>query len=173
MVIEKDLVAQANKPGREEDFYAWCAYEANNLRVQRPALIDWAGLAEELEDMGQSIKHSLTSHLARILEHLLKLRYETSPLERANRERGWKVDLAKHRDDAADILGDSRTLRNQLRDFVTKAYPRARRYAGTEMVNLKDPWRNVFPAECPWSIDEILDDDFFPAPLTESDGQSR
>jgi Domain of unknown function DUF29 len=170
MATDKALLP--NKPSREQDFYAWCVDEANKLRVRQPAFLDWAGLAEELDEMSSSIKHALTSHLARILEHLLKLAYEPSPIERANRGRGWKADLAKHRDDAADILGDSRTLRNQGNEFVAIAYPRARRYAGTDMANLVDRWRSVFPIECPWSMDEILDHDFYPETLSAPDGQS-
>lgn len=151
----------------ETDFCGWLYRQASILRHLRPEVLDWENLAEELEDMGQDLKNKLTSHLARALQHLLKLQYEPNSAYRADQEHRWKVDLATHRDDLNDLLDGSRTLRNQVHDFLAKAYPRACRYAGFEMRHLSN-WRAVFPKECPWSIEQIRDDNFFPSP---SDGQ--
>ena len=161
-------LTQSARPSREIDFYAWCLHEASSLRVRRPASVDWDGLAEELEDMGLDIKRRLTSHLAHALEHLLKLRYEPSSAYRADQEHRWKVDLANHRDELNYILDNSRTLRNDLPNFIAKAYPRACRLAGLAMRNLTN-WQDVFPRECPWTIKQIRDDEFFPSPA-ESNG---
>jgi Domain of unknown function DUF29 len=164
-------IRATGKPNKEHDYYAWLVEHARALRVHKPNFIDWAGLAEELEDLAQRTKDSLTSHLAHVLEHLLKLQYEPSAIDRTQRERGWKKDLAAHRDEVNDILEGSRTLRNQIKDFVAKAYPRAQRYAGTVMVHLAR-WQDNFPPECTWSIEQILDDDFFPNSVADSNGQS-
>ena len=170
-LIEKELVTQGERASRETDFYAWCLYEARNLRVQRPVSVDWVGLAEELEDMGQTIKNQLTSHLAGVLEHLLKLEYEPNAAYRVDQEHRWKVDLAIHRDEVNGILEGSGVLTNQIDNFIAKAYPRARRYAGMAMIHLP-AWHSILPSQCPWSVEQIRDDNFFPTPL-EADGQSR
>jgi hypothetical protein len=146
------------------DFCGWLYDQASKLRHLRPETLDWENLAEELEDMGQSLKNSLTSHLARVFEHLLKLQYEPNPTSRADQEHRWKVDLAVHRDEVNDILDGSRTLANQLCDFIAKAYPRGRRYAGTAMVHVAR-WETLLPATCPWSVQEIRDENFFPSPV--------
>jgi Domain of unknown function DUF29 len=169
---EKRVLSTVSKPNRDHDYYAWLVEHTRALRVRQPDFIDWAGLAEELEEMAQRTKDSLTSHLAHVLEHLLKLRYEPSARDRAWRERGWKKDIAVHRDEIKDILDGSPSLRNQIKDFIAKAYPRGCRYAGTVMVHL-DSWQDTFPAECPWSVEEILDNDFFPAFSNDSNQQSH
>jgi Domain of unknown function DUF29 len=146
----------------EADFCEWLYRQASILRHLRPSMLDWENLAEELEDMGQSLKNSLTSHLARVFEHLLKLQYEPNPAYRADLEHRWRVDLAVHRDEVNDILDGSQTLANQLDDFIVKAYPRGRRYAGIAMIHLPQ-WETVLPSRCPWSVQEIRDDNFFPS----------
>ena len=48
-------------------------------------LLDWENLAEEIDDLGPSIRHQLRSRISTIIEHLLKL--EHSPASRPRR--GW------------------------------------------------------------------------------------
>ncbi len=151
----------------ETDFCGWLYRQASILRYSRPSVLDWEHLAEELEDMGINLKNGLTSHLAHVFEHMLKLRYEPNLTYRANQEHRWKVDLAVHRDEVNDILDASQSLTNELDEFISKAYSRGRKYAGTAMRNLPR-WQAVLPDTCPWSIDEIRDENFVPSPI-ESD----
>ena len=47
----------------EQDFYAWTLQQAELLRSQTQQDLDWANLAEELEDMGKNLKRELESRL--------------------------------------------------------------------------------------------------------------
>src|SRR6266849_8589503 len=94
---ERRLPPGTDQPNREQDFYAWFLDQANVLRVHQPDFVDWAELAEELEEMALRIKHELAGHLEELFAHLLKLQYEPNENERSRRERQWKLHLAEHR----------------------------------------------------------------------------
>ena len=72
------------------DFYAWTQDQACRLREAAAARVnlplDFENLAEEVEGMGRSQASAVGSHLARIIEHLLKLSYSPVEAPRA----GWR-----------------------------------------------------------------------------------
>jgi hypothetical protein len=61
----------------ERDVLAWSQHQAELLRClgrgERVNDVDWAHVAEEIEDVGLSELHSVESFLALIMEHLLEL----------------------------------------------------------------------------------------------------
>ncbi len=146
------------QPTREEDLTAWLLDQANELRTRTPASIDWAGIAEELEEIAASTRHALVSDLVVVLRHLLKLQYETSANEWRGRSRGWKLHAAEHRDRVIDFLDESKSLLNRFDEFVRKAYPRARQQTALETGHKE----SRYPETCPWSVEQILDPKFFP-----------
>jgi hypothetical protein len=148
-------------PDREENFSAWLLIQATELRTRKPAGIDWQHVAEELEEVAARIRHALLSDLEIALIHLLKLQFETSANEWRGRSRNWKLHAAEHRDRITDILENEQTLRNKFDEFVDKAYPRSRRRAALEMGHKE----SRYPDTCPWSIPQILDNEFFPEPF--------
>ncbi len=148
----------------EDDLQAWLLEQAQLLRNRRFDLVHCEAIAEELEDMALSTERALESDLEQLLSHLLKLRYEPSENERRLRGRGWKLTVAEHRNRVSDILARSTVLENRFDEFKVKAYSRARKLAGLVMEGLPN-WHAVFPAECPWSREQVVqDDDFFAEP---------
>jgi hypothetical protein len=141
-------------PAREDDFHAWCTSQANALRAHQSRLLDWSGLAEELEDMGRKDRNRLRSHLTNLLCHLLKWAYQ--PDFRSN---SWRATINASRDRIEDLLEESPTLRNVLRTLFeeSKAYSRALRDAIVDTDN-----KVRFPRNSPWTLDRILDSNFFP-----------
>lgn len=137
------------------------ADQAEKLRTLKPASIDWAQIAEELEETAASIRHALVSDLVVVLHHLLKLQYESSSDEWRGRSRTWKLHAAVHRNRVIDILEESKSLPNRFDEFVRKAYPRARRQAAIETGHKESRYRDT----CPWSAAQILDAKFFPEPF--------
>src|SRR5471032_1260581 len=83
----------------DEDFVAWSKQQAEALRAAARTgsnqMLDWANLAEEIEDLGASQRSPLHSQLRRIIQHLLKL--ENSPA--AERRHGWIVSIADARNE--------------------------------------------------------------------------
>jgi len=153
---------------RDEDFCGWLANQASLLRSGNYAELDSVSLAEELEAMAASERRKVDSLLRVVLVHLLKWHYSKT----RRSENSWKVSLITVRIDVADVLQDSRTLRNELPSLLAKAYQGARLVAGTEMRMAKHDWQRLFPAICPWTESQVLDEDFFPEIAPRANGRS-
>ena len=147
----------------DRDFYAWTQEQAAVLReagasgTNLPA--DWENLAEEIESMGRSNLNGALSHLARIVEHLLKL--EHSPAR--DPRNGWEVSVTHHRIDAELLLRDSPSLRPKVEDDLSWAYRQGRKLAVKGLKPDAAVSPADLPAECPYTLDQLLDDEFWPA----------
>jgi hypothetical protein len=136
-----------------QDFYAWALKNAELLRQGRLSEIDAVNVAEELESMGKSDKRELLSRLEELLLHLLKWRYQ--PPQRGS---SWAISIIKQRDGLTDLLEDSPSLKPGLVAQFAKAYQRARRYASQE-TGLP---LTTFPATCPFTVEQAIDEQFWP-----------
>ncbi len=137
----------------EQDFFEWTARNAELLRAGRFAEADLEHIAEEIEDMGRSERHELRSRLRVLLSHLLKWKFQASL-----RGRVWQATIRVQRDDLVDLLQQMPGLRRYLGDQLPEVYPVAVEGAITETELLDE----VFPPACPFTLDQILDADFFP-----------
>lgn len=140
----------------ETDFHNWTATQAARLRRLKPASIDWLHIAEELDDMGRSEQRALESHLAVLLVHLLKWKYQ--PEKRTN---SWETSIENARDEIDELLRRSPSLAARLEESQHIAYRRARRTAGTEMGLSRQEREARIPAACEWSLVELRDNDFW------------
>ena len=144
--------------GIESDYHGWLLNQASSLRERRVSSIDWIYLAEELEAMASAERRTLKKQLKRLLMHLLKMRAQPS---QTRRHGGWRKSIRDAREELEDLIADSPGIFQGKRDEVlAQVYERAREAAVDETkLPLKD-----FPAVCPWTFEEILQKDFFPAP---------
>jgi len=142
-----------NAAGYDEDFYAWTQEQARLLRAGAFSEVDASNLAEEIEDMGKSNRRELGSRLAVLLMHLLKWQFQPN-----RRSPGWAATIAEQRDEIAEVLSDSPSLRSVVGDKLTTIYARARRKAVSE-TGLPE---KAFPEECPFKPEQILAEDFLP-----------
>ncbi|MTW21693.1 DUF29 domain-containing protein [Allochromatium palmeri] len=136
----------------EQDRYAWTLESANRLRSGRLAGLDLERIAEELEEMGRSEKHALSSHLKVLMLHLLKWRHQPS-----FRGVSWQLSITNARDEIQELLEDSPSLRHQLADLMTRRYPVARQRAILE-TGLPE---TTFPRQCPFTVEQLLDADYW------------
>jgi hypothetical protein len=175
--LQKGAVANADRPLREQDFYAWLLDQADILRAYRPSFLDWAGVAEELEAMGASEKRELKSRLIVLTAHLLKWRYATShsyahladslarsaigSASRPENERGWRKTIREQRRALSDLLADNPSLKELPQTLIstTNLY---REHIRPDAMD--DTGLDIFPVECPWTFDLILASDFWPEP---------
>jgi hypothetical protein len=141
----------------DDDYYAWINAQAALLREVKPEWLDWRNLAEEVDDLGRSEQRTLESHLEQLLIHLLKWRYQP-------RKRGgsWETSILNSRDHIEQLLGDSPSLKTRLDEALEHAYRRARREAGRQMKMDRRQWEAKLPAECEWTLEQVLDPDFWP-----------
>ena len=137
----------------ENDFYAWATRNAKLMREGKLSEIDVDHIAEELEEMSGSQRRELVSRLAVLTAHLLKWQYEPEL-----RGRSWKLTIMSQRDNLADLLDESPSLKSQSGPLLPKAYGRAKRYASIQ-TGLSE---TAFPDLCPYSFDQLIDPDYWP-----------
>jgi hypothetical protein len=143
------------------DFHAWIARQADLLRAGRVGDIDTAHLAEELEDMGKSNGRELQSRLVILVAHLLKWRFQLHDLAERWREfegKRWRDTIIEQRAQISGLLEDSPSLQAGAEDALARAYPKARSLA-LKQTGLPE---HSIPTDCPFRLDSVLDDDFFP-----------
>jgi len=146
-------------PRYDDDFYAWTKYQAKVLRDMRirDNRFDREHVAEEIEDLGKSYRDAVRSQVRRILEHLLKLAHSPATDPRAD----WMTSIAEARDSLKDQL--TPTLRHDIETMLERLYQDARhraeialeRFAETEAAR-------TLPIACPYSLDEIVQDRWYP-----------
>ncbi|MDQ2694387.1 MAG: DUF29 domain-containing protein [Pseudomonadota bacterium] len=137
----------------DTDFYTWTQRQASLLRQGRTDDLDLEHLAEEIESMGKRDRRALGSHLRNILLHLLKWQFQP-----ALQGPSWRRSIANSRTKIEVILKDSPSLKRESSDLLSEEYDRARRLAMRETSLSLDN----FPAVCPWTLEQVLDEDFWP-----------
>ena len=154
--------ATSAQPLYETDFHAWSEEQAHAIRERRFEDLDIENVAEEIESLGKRERHELQSRLELILSHLLKWVYQPD-----KRTRSWRNTIEEQRERVADHLAENPSLKPEIEKVSVQAYRYAMRSAGNEMGLSQREWQRKFPARCPWSADQILEDSFLPdAPAT-------
>jgi len=138
-----------------EDFYTWSLTTAAAIRAGEWQDLDTQMLAEEIESLGISQEHALRSHLKQLFMHLLKWQYQPS---RRQTGHSWASTIVNARSEIAELLERNPGLKQQVEPLLHKAYPTARRLA---QLQTRLPL-TTFPTPCPWTLEQVLDDDFFP-----------
>jgi hypothetical protein len=142
-----------NAAAYDEDFFAWTEEQARLLRAGEFSQLDIANVAEEMEDMGRSIRRELRNRLSVLTMHLLKWRYQPG-----YRSPSWSGTISEQREQIADLISESPSLKPVLAQEFTKMYRSAVNKAMSE-TGLPEA---TFPADCPFTPDQILAADFLP-----------
>ena len=151
-------------PRYDDDFYAWTQYQAEVLRSLRTRdnRFDREHVAEEIEDLGKSERDTVRSQIRRILEHFLKLAYSPAGDPRY----GWRGSIIDARAELDDKL--SPTLRRDIVGVLDKLYSTARKRVALDLQERGEQNAAAsLPAECPYTLDQILADDWYPEPPGE------
>ena len=135
----------------DQDYYQWLINTAKLLKSKEFTKLDLKNLIEEIESLGKSEKRAIKSNLIVVILHLLKWQYQ--PQKRSN---SWKSSIREHRRRIQELLTDSPSLNNYLPEIFTACYIAAKKQASdeTELSIM------FFPKECPFSLEESLDEDF-------------
>lgn len=146
-------------PRYEDDFFAWTQHQAMVLRSLAVAdnRFDREHVAEEIEDLGKSERDAVRSQIRRIIEHLLKLGH--SPAEDPRFE--WMQTVMEARQTLSDKI--SPTLQHDAEQVLDKLYADARKRAAASLRRYGEPAAaEALPAICPYSLDDIRREDWYP-----------
>lgn len=136
----------------ESDETAWLESMSRLAAERRVEELDLENLSEYLADMAKRDRREVASRLTILLVHLLKWKFQSE-----KRSGSWKSTIREQRHELVDIC-ESGTLRNHAQQSLTRAYERARLRAA-DQTGL-DP--NTFPTLCPFTLEEILEEEAFP-----------
>ena len=139
----------------DADFYAWCRTTATLVRHGKWQEIDPEALAEEVESLGARDHRELRRRLQRLVTHLLKWQYQPS---RRQIGHSWRSTIRTQRQEIADLLEQSPSLRRTVPDALQARYALDREHAS---VQTRLPLA-TFPETCPWTPEQVLDTDFSP-----------
>jgi hypothetical protein len=135
------------------DYLKWIETTVEKLKNQNYSTVDWENLIEEIEDMGRSERRTLKSNLIVILLHLLKWQFQPE-----KRNGILERSIIEHRRLVNKAIKESPSLMSYLESIFAESYPEAVKQAKAE-TGLS---RETFPQECPYSLANIMDDDFLP-----------
>ncbi|MGK7927375.1 MAG: DUF29 domain-containing protein [Spirulina sp.] len=126
----------------DRDFALWVEDTVQSLKSREFDRLDLENLIEEIESLEKRDRRELKSRLITLFEHLLKRQYVSLP----DCYRGWEATIKRTQSKLRDILTDSPSLRNFLREIYPDCYQEA--------------WENVkiecdanFPDRYPWFDD--------------------
>lgn len=144
----------------ETDFYAWTQEQAKLLTKQQWSQLDLLNLVEEIESLGKQQRSELRNRLRVLIGHLLKWEYQAS-----KRSRSWLSTIQIQRLDVAELLEENPSLKPYLPEALQTAYVKGLALASGE-TNLP---RKTFPKNCPYTLEEILSDGFYPGEAAAED----
>ena len=135
------------------DVVAWANEQARLIRAGKFDQLDLEHIAEEIQDVGKSEQRELSSRMAVLLAHLLKWQHQPD-----RRTRSWTITLKNQRARIALAIKVTPSLKNSLtdEDWKTEAWLDALTQAR------KETGLDEFPEVCPWSMAEVLTEDWLP-----------
>jgi hypothetical protein len=137
----------------DQDFYAWLLKSAELIRQRKFSELDVENIAEELEGMARSDKRQLINRFAVLLAHLLKWQYQPK-----KRSKSWERTIREQRKRILLLFEDSPSLKYEIEKKIADAYE----IAILSTANQTGIDESVFPESCEYSLEETLDNNFYP-----------
>ncbi len=137
----------------ETDVVAWANEQAAFIRAGRFDMLDLEHLADEIEDVGKSEQREFMSHLAGLIAHLLKWKFQPT-----HRGTSWEKTIKYKRKELAYNLKKTPSLKSRLGDteWLDLVWDNAITQATSET------GLDIFPESCPWDFEKILSPEFWP-----------
>lgn len=147
----------------DRDLLVWIECTIEQLKNREFESLDIEHLIEELVDLGKSEKNALRSNLMVLLGHLLKLKVQHDVPD--SMKESWYNSVIEHRQRVLNNLADTPSLHSFLAEAVEKAYQDGRKLAIKQgklaRFGIKIPEEKEYPLICPFSLEQILDEDFY------------
>lgn len=137
----------------ETDIVAWANEQAQFIRSKHFTQLDLEHLAEEIEDVGKSEQRELASRMAVLMSHLLK--WYNQPERQGG---SWQRTIKEQRKALGLHLKQVPSLKPKLYDPDWLGMV----WSDAVALAINETGIDTFPESCPWSIDEILSQDWLP-----------
>jgi hypothetical protein len=152
----------------EQDLDAWAIGQAAALRAVKGAILngehrsadllrslDWDNLAEEIEGLARKDRRELASRITVVVEHLTKLECSNDTAPRA----GWIDTVLREREEIAELLQDSPSLRREVPGLLARRSEAAIRRAAVALAGHGEPVAAVAGRlGTGYQLDEVLGD---------------
>ncbi|MFZ4703900.1 MAG: DUF29 domain-containing protein [Candidatus Methylumidiphilus sp.] len=146
----------ANVDNYETDHDAWALNQSALLRAGQLNALDLGHIADELEEIMGNNRRELHRRFRALIGHLLKWQFQPG-----KRPSSWRSTIRIQRDDIEDMIAENPSLKRLIPEKIASAYPKAVALASDETGFPK----KTFPAVCPYTEAEILNEEFWPSSL--------
>jgi Domain of unknown function DUF29 len=130
----------------ESDETAWLEAMAELIQQGQLGDLDYPHLMEYLADMARRDRREVESRLAVLIAHLLKWTHQPD-----RRSGSWRGTIVGQRQELVRLLGRG-VLRNHAEAVLSEVYGDAVEQTAAETELPPDR----FPAECPYTLDQLL-----------------
>lgn len=138
------------------DFYAWTKDQVALLEAGALNKLDLRNIKEEIETMGRRERNALGYRIEILLVHLLKWRHQF--VGKGRHPNSWRNKIQEQRRCIDRLLRANPSLRLELLEIITYEYE-----GSCAAVTLEPGMTlSTLPVDCPWTVDEILDEDWLP-----------
>lgn len=144
----------------EHQYFDWLMLQVRLLKSGRVNDADLKHIAEELEDMGNEVEAALTSFVRQAMVHLCKLEFSRSQDPVSH----WRVEIANFRAEIDERIVNRFTNENKLSEIYERAWRKSRPVL--KQLLTQEEFSKI-PAQCPYSLSQIRDDEFFPTSFWE------
>jgi hypothetical protein len=131
----------------------WLEETVSLLKKHQFQQLDLDNLIEELEDLGREKKNAVASLSEQIIRHLLLLQYWK--IEAEYNAVHWQEEIYNFRTQLGRKI--TTNLRNYLEKELNSIYQDALGFVKIKTVNSV-----VFPPDCPYSLEQLLDRSWLP-----------
>lgn len=153
------MIAELNQKHKglyDTDYNLWVLQTIKQLKNKDFNSLDLENLIEEVSDLSRRDKKKLKNLLRRLFEHLLKLKYWESEIQR-NKDH-WKGEIRNFRKQIQDELEDSPSLKGYINDIFETCYQDSK-----EIVSDKSQLPlDTFPEKPIANIKKVLDENWLP-----------
>jgi predicted transcriptional regulator len=153
MVVQ---VETENKSLYDTDYNLWVLETGKKLENKDLDSLDWENLIEEVLDLSRRDKKKLKSLLRHLWEHLLKIKYWQSEIERNKGH--WQGEIINFQKQIKDELQDSPSLKRYLSEIYEECYQDGREIASKR----SQLPLNTFPEKPIAPLEQILDENWLP-----------
>ena len=159
---EIDTQSAAPQPSLlyDGDFYAWTRHTAALIRQCHWGAVDTTAVADEIDSLGARVLSDFATSLEAIVSSLLLLGLVVTrcPPVLHTSGRAWRAIVATQRIKVTRLLRDNPSVQQYRAQAVFDAYVIAR-IAASALLDIEE---SALPAECPWTVDQVLAEDFWP-----------